>query len=229
MTLPAALRACDTVSLQIVRDNGIGVADPRLDAWIDWNGDGVFDNVTDRIATGLALVDGANTLEVTVSCDVASLATYSRFRLSSGGVAAPMGLAASGEVEDCAVILHEREFDFGDASGAGVATLRANDGAHHTVPFTGINPVLGTTVDSEADGQPDAQAAGDDASGDDEDGVTFDDTLSPGFEGSVTVGSATGGDLSAWIDFDRDGSWTPDEQIAASTTSDARLNVPAED
>jgi hypothetical protein len=38
----------------------------------------------------------------------------------------------------------------------------------------------------------------------------------PGTTGEVEVSTATGGELSAWIDFDRSGSWEPGEQIAVA-------------
>ena len=68
--------------------------------------------------------------------------------------------------------------------------------------------VLGAAVDTEANGQPTAGASGDDANGDDEDGVAFPQTLVPGTDGTMTltVGSV-GGVVSCWIDFDRNGSW----------------------
>ncbi len=79
--------------------------------------------------------------------------------------------------------------------------------------------MLGASVDTEAEGQPNAGASGDDSTGaiDDEDGVLFPQQLIPGTSGTVrvTVG-ATGGLVSAWIDFNRDGDWgDPGEQVAA--------------
>ena len=68
--------------------------------------------------------------------------------------------------------------DFGDAP-ASYGTLLAGNGARHTVEGYDAAArtaplMLGTTIDVEADGQPDATATGDDASEiDDEDGVEF--------------------------------------------------------
>src|SRR5262249_29464431 len=71
-------------------------------------------------------------------------------------------------------------------------------------------PTLGTLVDTEADGQPNATLTGDDVNGvDDEDGVTFPAApMVPGTDGSITLHTgATGGIVSCWIDFNRNGSW----------------------
>lgn len=104
--------------------------------------------------------------------------------------------------------------DFGDAP-APYPTLLANNGASHTV-VPGIT--LGANLDAESDGQPDSNALGDDnnpvAGPDDEDGVVLGTLLIPGEVATVQVTASTVGFLSAWMDFNADGSWaTPGEQI----------------
>ncbi|MCA9010706.1 MAG: hypothetical protein KDB01_13235, partial [Planctomycetaceae bacterium] len=116
--------------------------------------------------------------------------------------------------------------DFGDAPSlaqSGFANsypvTLADDGARHAA----TGPTLGTERDSEADGVPSANADADDITGgtDDEDGVTFATTLiasSLGVAtGSVSVNlqnpDALSNQLDAWIDFNRDGIWSPSEQI----------------
>jgi len=71
----------------------------RLDAWIDFNGDGDWSDAGEQIFTNQALVAGANALSFNVS-SAAVTTTYARFRLSSTGNLAPTGLANDGEVED---------------------------------------------------------------------------------------------------------------------------------
>ncbi len=71
----------------------------KLDAWIDFNRNNVFD-VGEKIANGLSVVAGSNTLVVPVPDNLTSGATFARFRLSSAGISLPTGLAADGEVED---------------------------------------------------------------------------------------------------------------------------------
>jgi large repetitive protein len=212
-----ALVACTTANINVNLANAAGVATPRLDAWVDFDADGSFDEPRDRIATGLALTAGSNALAVSVPCDMRSHAqSYARFRLSSNGSLAAGGAALDGEVEDYAV--STLGMDYGDAP-APYPTLRADDGARHLVQAS-ANPVLGATVDTEGDGQPAAAANGDDLAGtpDDEDGVVFASTLIPGTNRSVSVtAGATGGLVDAWIDFNRDGDWADaGEQILAS-------------
>ena len=113
--------------------------------------------------------------------------------------------------------------DFGDApdplaSTAGqYPTLLANNGARHRI-VAGA-PRLGTEIDAEADGQPDANATADDGTGspDDENGVMI-PTLVLGETADIQV-EVTGaaGKLDAWIDFNQNGVWeSPAEQIAVN-------------
>src|SRR6185436_18599851 len=105
--------------------------------------------------------------------------------------------------------------DFGDAPDPTYPTLLASNVARHQVLPAG-NPTLGSLVDTEADGQPNAGLTGDDgALMDDEDGVTYPADLIPGADGTIILASgATGGLVSCWIDFNRDGDWAdPGEAI----------------
>lgn len=95
--------------------------------------------------------------------------------------------------------------DFGDAPDPTYPTLRVNDGARHNI-LPGV--FMGFLIDTEADGQPDANATGDDkAMLDDEDGVTFVTPLYPGNAATVQVVCSVSGFLSAWLDFNADGDW----------------------
>jgi hypothetical protein len=76
----------------------------KLDAWIDFNRNGVFD-VSDRIADSLPLVAGKNNVTFVVPPTASLGATYARFRISSAGGLGPIGPAADGEVEDYALTL----------------------------------------------------------------------------------------------------------------------------
>jgi uncharacterized repeat protein (TIGR01451 family) len=234
VTLPnsGVLVACSTANIGVNLTNTAGIAAPKLDAWLDFDGDGAFNDPRDRIAAGLALVAGANTVTVNVPCDAKSVFTYARFRLSSTGVAGPGGQVTDGEIEDWAVTLEG--LDFGDAADPTYPTLLASNGARHAVLPT-ANPTLGAAVDTEADGQPNAGLTGDDASGtpDDEDGVTFPADLIPGADGTVMITTgAAGGLVSCWIDFNHDGDWADageqvltDVAIAAGTTASRTFPV----
>jgi uncharacterized repeat protein (TIGR01451 family) len=234
VSLPNAgmLTACSSDSISVSLTNTAAIATPLLDAWIDFDGDGAFNDPRDRIATGLALVSGANTVTVNVPCDARSAFSYARFRLSSAGVAGSGGQATDGEVEDWAVTV--KGLDFGDAPDPTYPTLLASNGARHQVLPAG-NPTLGSIVDTEADGQPNAGLTGDDASvSDDEDGVSYPGDLIPGANGTIVLtGGGTGGVVSCWIDFNRDGDWgdageavVVDLTLGAGTTLSPTFPVP---
>jgi hypothetical protein len=74
----------------------------KLDAWIDFKRNGVFDAV-DRVFASFAVVPGANKLKFAVPTTAVAGTTFVRFRLSSAGGLGPNGEAADGEVEDYAV------------------------------------------------------------------------------------------------------------------------------
>jgi hypothetical protein len=79
--------------------------DGLLDAWIDFNGDGDWDDTGDQIFTSEPLTAGANTLLVTTPAGAIEGVSYARFRLSSTGGLTPSGGAADGEVEDYLVMV----------------------------------------------------------------------------------------------------------------------------
>ncbi|GAB6185874.1 GEVED domain-containing protein [Thermopirellula anaerolimosa] len=72
----------------------------KLDAWIDFNRDGDWNDPGERIFSGRSLSAGVNTLSFDIPSDARVGDTYARFRFSSQGVSAPTGYAPDGEVED---------------------------------------------------------------------------------------------------------------------------------
>jgi hypothetical protein len=69
---------------------------------------------------------------------------------------------------------------------------------------------LGSLIDAEPDGQPNAAADGDDGpvpASDDEDGIKFFPPLVPGTTATVEITVQGQGYLSAWIDWNADGDW----------------------
>lgn len=131
--------------------------------------------------------------------------------------------------------------DFGDAPDSYGTTLAA-DGARHIV--AGYDAVahtaptmLGTSIDTEADGLPGATANGDDTAGAaDEDGIAAPITITRGQASSVTVAatnnSAADVTLAGWIDLNGDGQFQTAERTtvtvpANSGTADYVLNFPA--
>lgn len=94
VVIPTPLTACQ------VNDIQIDVSSPgKLDAWIDFAGDGDWSAPIDRIASSRSVPAGPSTIQVEVPC-WATGTTYARFRISTQGGLEPTGVAADGEVED---------------------------------------------------------------------------------------------------------------------------------
>ena len=97
--------------------------------------------------------------------------------------------------------------DFGDAWLA--LTQNSDEGAVHRV-VAGFH--LGNIVDADGDGQPSNDASGDDLDGsDDDDGVEFRGQLIPGSASEIVVTASAPGILSAWMDFNQNGTWKDEE------------------
>lgn len=121
------------------------------------------------------------------------------------------------------VIRNDDNIDLGDAP-AGFPTLLLDNGPAHIAN----GPTLGSSRDSEPDGQPSPAADGDDATGtDDEDGITFGTAISAGqVAAQVTVNASGSGRLDAWIDFNGDNSFDlPTEQIFNARSVSAGDNL----
>jgi len=132
--------------------------------------------------------------------------------------------------------------DFGDAPDPTYPTLNASTGASHLL---GSTVYLGTGVDAETDGQQSADANGDDTgvanpvigtltNNDDEDGVTFTSALIQGTTATVDVTANANCTLSAWVDFDGNGSWAdlsedifPGGQALSAGVNNLSFAVPA--
>lgn len=189
----------------------------RLDAWLDFNGDGNWSTAGDQIFTSQLLPSGSNALSFLVPTSATPGSTYAHFRFSTAGGLAVNGLADDGEVEDYQVeILNKTTpLDWGDAPDAPYPTLATNSGAAHVVTST---VYFGALIDGEANGQPTATADGDDITNlADDDGVTFTSPLIAGQTTTVTVVTVGVGKLNAWMDFNHDGDWaTPGDQIFTS-------------
>ncbi|MEZ6035747.1 MAG: LamG-like jellyroll fold domain-containing protein [Planctomycetaceae bacterium] len=98
-----------TIDLQ----NADGTAN-RLDAWIDWNRDGDWDDPGEQIFDNfdLGTTNGLQNLVFQIPRDIGlnviEGTTYARFRLSTAGDLDPTGLALDGEVEDYAITVANR-------------------------------------------------------------------------------------------------------------------------
>ncbi len=70
-----------------------------VNAWIDWNVDGVWSS-DEQVLRGAAVTAGVTDLTIQVPADAEPTSTFARFRFSSEEILGPTGLASNGEVED---------------------------------------------------------------------------------------------------------------------------------
>ncbi len=216
----------------------LGTNNCILNAWIDYNQNGNFNDVNEQIATDLIIGSGITGFIITnVPATAAAGQTYARFRCSSIAGLNSTGIASDGEVEDYQITivpnLANSAVDYGDAPDvvAGQAqgdysTIAANNGPSHVL--VAATPYLGACVDSDNGTAQNTVADADDitAAGglnvtvgvcatvnQDEDGVAFSGQLSSLTPGTVqiTTGSASAAGsciLNGWIDFNQDGGFT---------------------
>ncbi|MEZ6115614.1 MAG: GEVED domain-containing protein [Pirellulaceae bacterium] len=217
----SALTAGSTTVISVSMSNA---ANARLDAWVDFNANGIFDHPLEQVAAGFPLVPGSNSVPISIPGSATLGNTYARFRVSLSGGLTPLGMALDGEVEDYAVQIRPREpeLDFSDAPDSYGTTL-ANNGARHLLG----GPQLGTVIDAEPDGQPSVGAFLDDnVALDDEEGIMF-FPMTPGgqTEIGVTLSNATNAVVDGWMDFNGNGVFDhPAEQILAAQPIFAGIN-----
>ena len=111
-----------------------------VDAWIDFDGNGTWDNPDEKFLDSVPVVAGINGFNELIPTDATpGMTSYARFRISTAGGLLPTGLASDGEVEDYEVTIEDVNVfvvnsvgDGGDANtsddlcddGGGVCTLR---------------------------------------------------------------------------------------------------------
>lgn len=203
-----------------------------LQAWIDFNGNGLFENTAvERFATDLrddgtgddvTAGDGQIQINVTVPDDATTSRTFGRFRWASQAGLGISDPTLDGEVEDYSFIIAAADLvDRGDAPGS------YGDPRHVVVPLI----YLGTAEpDTETSTKFSANADGDDIDGiDDEDATTFPqivagttvpltvrthETLSAQFDLGLPVLVPGITNLQLWIDYDQNGAFEADEHVA---------------
>ena len=84
-----------------------------LDAWVDWNRNGSWDDDGEQFATSLNLgtSDGLTPINLDMPEDLTPGPAYFRFRLSTDGGLNPGGTAPNGEVEDHLVAVVPEDFN----------------------------------------------------------------------------------------------------------------------
>ncbi len=86
----------------IVTAQGVSAAQPGfLTAWIDYDGDGDFENNTERLFVGRSITSASTVINnLLIPSTAVTGKTYARFRFSQTPVTSSIGDSSSGEVED---------------------------------------------------------------------------------------------------------------------------------
>lgn len=100
--LPAFLNSGQTQAVSVVVTGSNGV----LQAWVDWNADGDWNDAGEQVFTNQLVSAGTNDLILPVPVLSVGGPSFARFRLSTTGDLAPTGAAPDGEVEDYQVTLN---------------------------------------------------------------------------------------------------------------------------
>ncbi|MCB1224233.1 MAG: putative Ig domain-containing protein [Verrucomicrobiales bacterium] len=199
---------------------GSPAAQNFLNAWVDWNRNGSFDDAGEQVLVDLDLDNTLEFSEVQFGVDVPAGMTTGpvavRLRLNSGTAGQlPSGVALGnlGEVEDFLTEVinpDDTPMDHGDYSGFADAA----NGWSKLI-------FMGSGVDAEV-GASDVNASRDDEDGvpDDEDGVYLPASITPGALASLRV-VVTNKDvgpayLNVWMDFDGDGTLSAGDQVVSN-------------
>ncbi|PTB30920.1 GEVED domain-containing protein, partial [Photobacterium phosphoreum] len=199
-------------------------------AWVDMNVDGDFDDAGEF--TSSPCVDADNTNNGTSSLNFTGYSavdgnSYVRFRITTDVLTATDmgGTASDGEVEDhpLFILADTSTLDGGDAPDSYLVEF-AEGGPQHipsSLLYLGANNVDGEVTAASSD------ATADDATGNDEQGVTLPQLLldSTSYTTTAQVFNNTGEDatLIAWLDSDRNGVFDASEAISQIVTSNNTL------
>lgn len=233
--LPYPLISTDSTVFRIPVTNNLGKR-ATLWAFIDWNGDGQFNGVTETYQRSVpANFTGNIDLGIRIPNIPTSDSIGVRIRLTSGNILDAYGQAPDGEVEDFIVELRGAEYgDLPDATaGTGnndYQTRRVYNGPRHGVPVT-PRVFMGKFIDTEADGQPTERATGDDNNliPDDEDGIIFLSPLTPGSNAQLSFTGTNNEPVPArlhiWADWNSDGilEYVSNVVVAPNTTTTAQI------
>ncbi len=225
------LIAGNTITLTVPYINNLPDVTGTILAFVDWNEDGVFNNTDERFEVGAPFGQTSADIIMAIPATTPSGPKAVRVRISTEDVLDAYGHARNGEVEDF-FIDELFAFDYGDLPDTSLATatqdyqtIYALDGSRGPRHEILSDLAIGITTDSEADGQQQINAFGDDVNGiDDEDGVTPPDSIIRGQQAvfEVVVKNTTGADayLYGFADWNDDGSFEdafPNQKAAVVT------------
>ena len=113
ITFTSALVAGSNATVQVVCTMN-ATQTGRLNAWIDFNGDGDWNDAGEQIFADVTVGNGTANLSFAVPSSAAGGLTFARFRLNANGKIGPSGFTTEGEVEDYQVSV-TAALDYGDA------------------------------------------------------------------------------------------------------------------
>ncbi|WP_419244284.1 GEVED domain-containing protein [Photobacterium leiognathi subsp. mandapamensis] len=204
------------VNIQEESDNG-----RQVHGWIDFNGDGVLDNSTEKVITDTTAVVGDNTYPVSIPNSVQPGERFLRVRLCSSGETCNTqgGKTYDGEVED--YLIRIGDIDFGDAPDSGASTAAENyltlDAHGGPYQFIDNDLYIGSTApDAEQGTLQDANATADDLdSTNDEGGLNIVPIQTSSTDYKIYVATTnrltTMATLVGWVDFNRNGQFEDSE------------------
>lgn len=141
VSLPGSVLAGSSVTVGVNVNNTTG-ATAYLNAWIDWNNNGVLTDAGEQIASNIVIANGTadevQNLGVTVPSLAAAVTVGARFRLTSVTSPGPVGLDGYGEVEDYKLSVTLPSYSIGN--------LVFNDVNNNGVKDSGENGISGLTV-----------------------------------------------------------------------------------
>lgn len=193
-----------------IATNGSGV----LNAWIDFNRDGDFNDSGEQVASDVAPSGGSITLNVPVALSATAGTSYARFRYSSEtGLSPGNSEASDGEVEDYLVILKD------DVSCSPGFTL-AETISYSPVYATAIISYNSIGSRTNALGNNDATTANFNSNSD-ELVLEMGSTINNG--DTVTVNGQDGDDFDIWVSSSAVGPWT---QVGINAQLDFTFSSP---
>jgi len=178
-----AVRDTNTIAAFHVHSSLAG----KLDAWIDFNGNGNFDHPAEHLGGGVSidLVAGSNIITVEIPAGSVTGDVAARFRVSSAGGLLPSGAATVGKVED--YLFHILD---GDA-GADVVLLPPNGSGRLDIDAL---EVVAITESIEVFRVPGAALNSIAAFGNDDDNLLELGNLDAAFAGLISVDAGEGTD-----------------------------------
>ncbi|MCA9040765.1 MAG: VCBS repeat-containing protein [Planctomycetaceae bacterium] len=119
-----------------------------LNAWMDYNQDGDFNDPGEQFFTDEAVVAGSNNLNFTIPATALTGQTYARLRLSSQSGLSYNGAAPDGEVEDYYVTIGAADADLSITKSSTPESVAQGEAVSYTVTVTNNGPdnVTGATV-----------------------------------------------------------------------------------